>query len=51
MERGDLECLPGGDINLRMVSRSAAHTKIQGQIITSKRKVTCKHLETGMVLA
>lgn len=51
MERGDVESLPGGDISLRVMSRSAAHTDIQGPRITSKRKVTCKGQETGMVLA
>lgn len=50
MERGDAECLPGGgDINLRTRSRSRAHTKLQGQRITSNRKVTGKDLERGMV--
>ena len=49
MERGDAECLPGGDINLRTMSRSRSHTEIQGQGIMSNRKVTYKPLEKGMV--
>lgn len=40
---------PGGDINLKTMSRSRSHTKIQGQRITSNRKVMCKGLERGMV--